>query len=107
MRVEVVIEKITIKLLNLESILKLTVSEKTDRTSIQRPIVRTVENDIEIIDDPMGEDYPPLRPTLHNRKASMQLKIIAHNDALENRFDISRRLVNQLFGSGLPHSIIV
>lgn len=61
-----------------------------------RPIVRTVENDIEVIDDPMGEDYASPRPTLHNRKASMQLKIIAHNDAVENRFGSSRRLDNKL-----------
>ncbi|CAG4910614.1 unnamed protein product [Colias eurytheme] len=43
-----------------------------------KPIVRTIENDLEIIDDPMGEDYNPA-PILSNRKASLQLKIIAHN----------------------------
>lgn len=43
-----------------------------------QPIIRTVENDIEIIDDPMDDDYD-LR-TMSNRKASLQLKIVAHNN---------------------------
>lgn len=43
-----------------------------------KPIIRTVENDIEIIDDPMEDDYD-LR-TMSNRKASLQLKIVAHNN---------------------------
>lgn len=68
--------------------------DRTDAMPRPRPIIRTVENDIEIKDDPMGEEYSPPRPTLHNRKASLQLKIIAHNDAVENRSGSSRRYSN-------------
>lgn len=49
-----------------------------------KPIVRTVENDIEIIDDPMGDEYIPQKPSSLNRKASLQLKIIAHNNDAQN-----------------------
>lgn len=60
-------------------------------TSRPKPILRTVENDIEIIDDPMGEEFIPPKRTLLNRKASLQLKIIAHNnDTYENRIGVYR-----------------
>ncbi|XP_068629869.1 polymerase delta-interacting protein 3-like [Battus philenor] len=51
-------------------------------TSALKPILRTVENDIEIIDDPMDVEHIPNRSsfTKSNRKASLQLKIIAHNN---------------------------
>ncbi|KAM3963003.1 polymerase delta interacting protein 3 [Aphomia sociella] len=56
------------------------------------PIVRTVENDIELIDDPMGEEFPPIKSTDPNRKASLQLKIIAHNNGTrDNRSSIIHR----------------
>ncbi|KAH9630667.1 hypothetical protein HF086_003958 [Spodoptera exigua] len=48
-----------------------------------KPILRTVENDLEIIDDPMGEEYVPKSTSL-NRKASLQLKIIAHNNDIRD-----------------------
>ncbi|XP_034840627.1 polymerase delta-interacting protein 3-like isoform X3 [Maniola hyperantus] len=44
-----------------------------------KPIIRTVENDIEIIDDPMEDNYNISR-TMSNRKASLQLKIVTHNN---------------------------
>uniref|UniRef100_A0A2A4JNG1 RRM domain-containing protein n=1 Tax=Heliothis virescens TaxID=7102 RepID=A0A2A4JNG1_HELVI len=57
-----------------------------------KPILRTVENDLEIIDDPMEDDYVPPKSTLLNRKASLQLKIIAHNnDIRENRLSSVHR----------------
>ncbi|XP_063821822.1 polymerase delta-interacting protein 3-like [Ostrinia nubilalis] len=60
-----------------------------------QPILRTVENDIEVIDDPMGDEYiPPKRTLSSNRKASLQLKIIAHNnDPLEKRTAVYRSAV--------------
>ncbi|CAH2086415.1 unnamed protein product [Euphydryas editha] len=45
-----------------------------------KPIIRTIENDIEIIDDSMEEDYEPVRKSFSNRKASLQLKIVTHNN---------------------------
>ncbi|XP_047510522.1 polymerase delta-interacting protein 3-like isoform X1 [Pieris napi] len=45
-----------------------------------KPIVRTIENDLEIIDDPMGDDYGPTTAILANRKTSLQLKIVTHNN---------------------------
>ncbi|KAL0893959.1 hypothetical protein ABMA27_014036 [Loxostege sticticalis] len=63
-------------------------------TSRPKPILRTVENDIEIIDDPMGEEFIPPKRTLLNRKASLQLKIIAHNnDTYENRIGVYRSAI--------------
>nr|XP_021181347.2 polymerase delta-interacting protein 3 [Helicoverpa armigera] len=57
-----------------------------------KPILRTVENDLEIIDDPMGDEYVPPKSTLLNRQASLQLKIIAHNnDIRENRLSSVHR----------------
>ncbi|CAH2073801.1 unnamed protein product, partial [Iphiclides podalirius] len=55
-------------------------------TFILKPILRTVKNDIEIIDDPMEEEYIPRKNSLSlsNRKASVQLKIIAHNNDIPN-----------------------
>lgn len=44
------------------------------------PIIRTVQNDIQIIDDPMEEDYIEPKRSSQNRTASLQLKIIAHNE---------------------------
>lgn len=48
-----------------------------------KPILRTVENDLEIIDDPMEDEYIP-KPTSLNRKASLQLKIITHNNDIRD-----------------------
>ncbi|XP_022820085.1 polymerase delta-interacting protein 3-like isoform X1 [Spodoptera litura] len=48
-----------------------------------KPILRTVENDLEIIDDPMGDEYIPKATSL-NRKASLQLKIVAHNNDIRD-----------------------
>ncbi|KAJ8722674.1 hypothetical protein PYW07_003854 [Mythimna separata] len=51
-----------------------------------KPILRTVENDLEIIDDPMEDEYVPQKTSSLNRKASLQLKIITHNsDVRDNR----------------------
>ncbi|XP_063531591.1 polymerase delta-interacting protein 3-like isoform X2 [Cydia strobilella] len=52
------------------------------RSAPVKPIVRTVENDIEMYDDPMDSDVE-MEPRVSlnlNRKASLQLKIIAHNN---------------------------
>lgn len=76
-------------------LLSLLFADRPERLTRTRPLTRTVENDIQLIDDPMGEEYSFTRPTLHNRHASLQLSITAHNDAAENRFGGSR-LVNQL-----------
>ncbi|XP_026757849.1 polymerase delta-interacting protein 3-like [Galleria mellonella] len=68
--------------------------ESKFRSEIPRPkpIVRTVENDIELIDDPMGEEPMPSKITDSNRKASMQLRIIAHNiDSRDNKSSIMHR----------------
>lgn len=43
-----------------------------------KPIIRTIENDIEIKDDLM--EYEPFKLSTLNRKASMQLKIVADNN---------------------------
>lgn len=43
-----------------------------------KPIIRTIENDIEIKDDPM--DYETFKLSSLNRKASLQLKIVADNN---------------------------
>lgn len=51
--------------------------------------MRTVENDIEIIDDPMGEEYIPEKPNPFNRKASLQLKIVAHTNDTQNSRNIN------------------
>lgn len=57
-----------------------------------KPIVRTVENDIELIDDPMDEDFTPRSISSSNRQASLQLKIIAHNiDNRESRTAVIQR----------------
>ncbi|KAJ2952709.1 hypothetical protein O0L34_g7051 [Tuta absoluta] len=55
------------------------VSDK--RSPRMRPIMRTVENDLEIIDDddPMEGDIVTSKPSMLNRKANLQLRIIAHN----------------------------
>ncbi|KAI5637957.1 RNA recognition motif domain-containing protein [Phthorimaea operculella] len=55
------------------------VSDK--RLPRMRPIMRTVENDLEIIDDddPMEGDIITSKPSMLNRKANLQLRIIAHN----------------------------
>lgn len=47
-----------------------------------KPIVRTVENDIVRLDDdePMEEEFTPPTRALLNRQASLNLKIIAHNN---------------------------
>ncbi|XP_050681062.1 polymerase delta-interacting protein 3-like isoform X2 [Leptidea sinapis] len=45
-----------------------------------KPIVRTISNDLEIIDDPMTGPEEHRSPKLPNRKASLQLKITAHNN---------------------------
>ncbi|XP_047510523.1 polymerase delta-interacting protein 3-like isoform X2 [Pieris napi] len=63
-------------------------SKKYKRLNVQservklplKPIVRTIENDLEIIDDPMGDDYGPTTAILANRKTSLQLKIVTHNN---------------------------
>lgn len=50
-----------------------------------KPIVRTVENDIEMydVDDPMDGDFDLETPNVSlNRKASLQLKIITRNNDL-------------------------
>lgn len=44
-----------------------------------KPIIRTVQNDIQVMDDPMGEDYIEPRRSLLNRTANLQVKIVAHN----------------------------
>ncbi|CAG4989512.1 unnamed protein product [Parnassius apollo] len=49
-----------------------------------KPILRTVENDIEIIDEPMEDDHIFRQTALSNRKASLQLKIVTHNHDLRN-----------------------
>lgn len=58
-------------------------------TQKPKPIVRTVQNDLEIIDDPMGEDFVLPKSSSQvslNRQASLQLKIVTHNDDIhENR----------------------
>ncbi|KAG6442610.1 hypothetical protein O3G_MSEX002486 [Manduca sexta] len=56
-----------------------------DTMSKPKPLTRTVENDIDIIDESMEEEYIPPKPSLMNRKASLQLKIIAHNNDLRDR----------------------
>ncbi|XP_047988553.1 polymerase delta-interacting protein 3-like [Leguminivora glycinivorella] len=50
------------------------------RNAPLKPIVRTVENDIEIYDEPMESDIEMEPRVSLNRKASLQLKIIAHNN---------------------------
>lgn len=59
----------------------------SDKNPQPQKILRTVENDIEIIDDddddPMGEEYIPTK--LLNRKASLQLKIITHNNGARDK----------------------
>ncbi|XP_023948034.1 polymerase delta-interacting protein 3 isoform X2 [Bicyclus anynana] len=44
-----------------------------------KPITRTVENDIVVIDDPMEERFDISR-TISNRNSSLQLKIVTHNN---------------------------
>ncbi|XP_026329573.1 polymerase delta-interacting protein 3-like [Hyposmocoma kahamanoa] len=57
-----------------------------------KPILRTVENDLDIIDDPMGEEYVPPKPSALNRNANLQLRIIAHNnDIRESRSSVHRQ----------------
>ncbi|XP_073943936.1 uncharacterized protein isoform X2 [Choristoneura fumiferana] len=62
-----------------------------------KPIVRTVENDIEMydVDDPIDGDVDIEPPNVSlNRKASLQLKIITHNkDLRENRNSVVHRSV--------------
>ncbi|XP_059057005.1 polymerase delta-interacting protein 3-like [Achroia grisella] len=68
--------------------------ESKFRSEIPRPkpIVRTVENDIEFIDDPMGEEEFIIPKVDSNRKASLQLRIIAHNnDTRDNKSTIMHR----------------
>ncbi|CAH0604743.1 unnamed protein product [Chrysodeixis includens] len=50
-----------------------------------KPILRTVENDLEIIDDPMEDEYVPPKVSALARKASLQLKITAHNNDLRDQ----------------------
>ncbi|CAB3224620.1 unnamed protein product [Arctia plantaginis] len=58
-----------------------------DSTQKLKPILRTVENDLEIIDDPMEDEYvpPKLSSNILNRQTSLQLKIIAHNDDIHDK----------------------
>lgn len=56
------------------------VEARTIAKSSLKPIIRTIENDIEIIEDSMEEDYEPVRKSFANRKASLQLKIVTHNN---------------------------
>ncbi|CAG9783790.1 unnamed protein product [Diatraea saccharalis] len=66
-------------------------SKNADGMPRPKPIVRTVENDIEAIDDPMDEVYEQPR-TLLNRKASLQLKIVArNNDMWDSRSVLTQR----------------
>nr|ABG42999.1 polymerase delta interacting protein 3 [Bombyx mori] len=62
-------------------------TQKIHKNPQPQKILRTVENDIEIIDDddddPMGEEYIPTK--LLNRKASLQLKIITHNKGARDK----------------------
>ncbi|KAG6442607.1 polymerase delta-interacting protein 3 isoform X2 [Manduca sexta] len=60
-------------------------NRERDTMSKPKPLTRTVENDIDIIDESMEEEYIPPKPSLMNRKASLQLKIIAHNNDLRDR----------------------
>lgn len=48
-----------------------------------KPIIRTIENDLEIIDDPMEEDHIPIRTALTNGKQGLQLKIVTHNNNVQ------------------------
>lgn len=50
-----------------------------------KPILRTVENDLDIIDDPMEEEYVPAKVSALNRKANLQLRIVAHNNDLREK----------------------
>lgn len=58
-----------------------------DSTRKLKPILRTVENDFEIIDDPMDDEYVPTKLSSNplNRQTSLQLKIIAHNDEIHDK----------------------
>ncbi|XP_061712367.1 polymerase delta-interacting protein 3-like [Cydia pomonella] len=61
------------------------------RSAPLRPIVRTVENDIEMYDVPMDSDVEMEPRVSLNRKASLQLKIIAHNnEPRESRSSVHR-----------------
>lgn len=67
-----------------------------------KPIVRTVQNDIQIIDDPMEENYVEPKKSLLNRTASLQLKIVARNtdDPQKSRatsISVHRYIVFSLF----------
>ncbi|CAH0720899.1 unnamed protein product, partial [Brenthis ino] len=48
-----------------------------------KPIIRTIENDLEIIDDPMEEDHVPVRTALSNGRTGLQLKIVTHNNNIQ------------------------
>ncbi|CAK1545362.1 unnamed protein product [Leptosia nina] len=56
-----------------------------------KPIMRTIDNDLEIIDDPMGEEYIPAAMALDSRKASLQLKITTHANNNYQRTAIRER----------------
>lgn len=47
-----------------------------------KPIIRTIENDLEIIDDPMEEDHIPIRTAL-TKQQGLQLKIVTHNNNVQ------------------------
>lgn len=53
-----------------------------------KPIIRTIENDLEIIDDPMEEDHVPVRTALSNGRTGLQLKIVTHNNNIQRYLEI-------------------
>ncbi|XP_049867678.1 polymerase delta-interacting protein 3-like [Pectinophora gossypiella] len=64
-----------------------------DKAPRLKPILRTVENDLEMIDDPMGEEFRSPKSSVLNRKANLQLRIVAHNnDARGGRTSAMHRL---------------
>ncbi|XP_013195957.2 polymerase delta-interacting protein 3 isoform X1 [Amyelois transitella] len=80
-------------------------SKHSDRMPRLKPIVRTVENDIEITDDPMGE-YESINMS-SDRKASLQLKIIAHNsEGRASRSSIIHRIAEKEKSPPRPPSIL-
>ncbi|KAL4710760.1 hypothetical protein ACJJTC_004405 [Scirpophaga incertulas] len=52
----------------IENQYKVKESRRSDNMTRPKPILRTVENDIELIDDPMGEEFEPPKTSLLNRK---------------------------------------
>lgn len=69
-------------------------SNRQYETPRLKPILRTVENDLDIIeddDDPMGEDYNVAPMASLNRKANLQLRIITHNNDIREAKSSSTR----------------